>query len=266
MKKQNNPRELPVRDLEKLGLYANGGIALSADNVDALYAGRRTDMLDLTDIELGGLKFRHLNVKLSVLRKSSGEVILQLHPIYKGPQLHPLLSEKQTQQLISGEQNVIAIDAVITDKKTKRVLIAYDPHVKEFVTLDPSKVEVPLMVNGFLLSAYQKDDFRNGKVVHLENGIDIQYSATESKGILSNSKRLMLTAERDGHTVNIAYRGLENIHGSILGQTEGFSKNYNELVTKSIISDKNLHESEASIRENSRNNLDETRYDPDVSY
>ena len=64
--------------------------------------------------------------------------------------------------------------AAITDKKIKRVLIAYDPELKEFVTFDPSKVEVPFMIKGTLLSSYQKDDFQNGKVVHLESGIDIQ--------------------------------------------------------------------------------------------
>jgi len=266
MKNQQNNHELPIHDLEKLGLYSGGGIGLSADNVDALYAGRRTDMLELADIEIGGLKFRHLNVKLSVLRKSSGEVKLQLHPIYREPQLHPLLSAQQTEQLMRGEKNVIAIDAIISNKKSKRVLIAYDPQVKEFVTFDPNKVEVPSMINGTLLSAYQKDDFKNGKVVHLENGLDIQYSATHQKGILSSSKRLMLTLEREGRTVNIAYRELENIHGSTTAQTEGFSKDYNALITESITDERDGGEQTASDRHTPSVDAEKNRYDPGVSY
>ena len=102
MKYPINENEMPLNELEKLGLYKDGGFSISPENIDALLAGRRTDMLSMAGLNIDGFAIRGLDAKLSLSRNTDGTVQLNIHPIYREPQWHPLLSDDEEKALIAG--------------------------------------------------------------------------------------------------------------------------------------------------------------------
>jgi len=227
--------ELPVKELEKLGLYQNGQMNLSSEDLDALLAGRRTDMRSMVHLKMDGFAIRQLDAKLSLSRNEDGSVGLNLHPIYKEARLHPLLSEEEGRELQAGKLHAVQKVVEQADKKLTNLIIEYDEQTKEFVAYHPYQVEVPLKVNGETLSDKQKNEFQNGGVVELSDGTRIQHSATDSKGIRADRKALILSVLLDGGISYLVFRGVRNLSGSNDEQKEGHSKGYNEALADSMV-------------------------------
>ena len=69
-------KELPIAELEKLGLYKDGALTLKDNDIAALLAGRRTDLHSLHNLEMDGFKINQLDAKLSLMRGEDGKVAL----------------------------------------------------------------------------------------------------------------------------------------------------------------------------------------------
>src|ERR1700744_960417 len=100
--------ELPKQEMESLGLIdKTGNYTLSPEDVEALLAGRRTNLTSLKNLDASGLKIEQLDAKLSLDRKPDGKVGFKLHPIYKQPLIPPLLDDEEAQALISGKRQTV---------------------------------------------------------------------------------------------------------------------------------------------------------------
>jgi len=238
MKYPINETEMPLNELEKLGLYKNGGFSISPENIDALLAGRTTDMLSMAGLNIDGFAIRQLDAKLSLNRNPDGTVQLNIHPIYREPQWHPLLSDDEEKALIAGEKQVVIKEQDLDGNKKKKIIIEYDDLTREFVAYEPDEVQVPIRVNGEELSEKQQEAFRNGEVVELKDGTKIQHSATDNKGIRSDRKRLILSVLLDGGISYLVFRGINNLKGSFEPQTKGYSEGYNRALTDMMMVDK----------------------------
>lgn len=222
--------ELPIKELEKLGLYHSGKLKMASDNLDALLAGRRTDMLSMENLQLDGFTIRQLDAKLSLVRNEKGKVELNLHPIYKQAISHPLLSEEEIRDLQSGKLQSVQKAYEQADKKIGLLVIEYDEQTKEFIVCRPDHVEVPLKVNGEALSEKQKKSFRNGELVELNDGTRFQHSATDNKGVRSDTKHLILSVLLDGGISYLQFKGVRNLVGSSDKQKEEFTKGYDKAL------------------------------------
>lgn len=242
MKHSIKENEMPLKELEKLGLYKDGGLSISPENIDALLAGRRTDMLSMSGLNIDGFAIRRLDAKLSISRNADGHVQLNIHPIYRESQRHPVLTDEEEKALISGERHVVSKEQQIDSNRKKKIAIEYDDLTREFIAYEPDQVQAPIKVNGETLSEKQQEDFRNGNVVELEDGTKIQQSATDNKGIRSDRKRLILSVLLDGGISYLVFRGISNLKGRVTPQDEGFSKGYNQAVTDMMLSEKQQKE------------------------
>jgi len=227
-------KELPIVELEKLGLYKDGALTLQDSDIAALLAGRRTELRSLYDLEMDGFKMRQLDAKLSLLREEDGKVALKIHPIYNEVQLHPLLDEKETKQLLAGKLD--SVSKTIDDRGVERkLLIEYDEQTKEFVSYYPYQVEVPFKVNGEMLNEKQKRAFQHGEVVELSDGTRLRHSATDNKGIKSDAKRLIFSVLFDGGLSYLVMRGLRHLAANGDLQKEGYTKGYNQALADMMV-------------------------------
>src|SRR5690606_16549628 len=90
MENQFRESDIPLGDLRKLGLMKNGKPDLSKEDIDALLAGHRTDLITLHDIHGDGIHIQKMDAKLSLQRDANGHMSLQLHPIYRDVKKHPM--------------------------------------------------------------------------------------------------------------------------------------------------------------------------------
>lgn len=259
MKYPIKENEMPLKELEKLGLYKDGGFSISPENIDALLAGRRTDMLSMSGLNIDGFSIRQLDAKLSISKDLDGNVQLNIHPIYREPQWHPLLTEDEEKALISGEKQVVGKEQQIDGNKKKKIIIEYDDLTREFVAYESDQVQAPIKVNGETLSEKQQEAFRNGDVVELEDGTKIQHSATDNKGVRSDRKRLILSVLLDGGISYLVFRGIKNLKGRFEPQDEGFSKGYNQALADMMLSDKKERGNEKTVHDLVQN-LRETQH------
>lgn len=224
--------ELPRQEMENLGLIdKTGNYILSPDDVEALLAGRRTNLMALKELDAGGFKIEHLDAKLSLDRRSDGQVGFKLHPIYKQPLIPPLLDEDEAQALISGKRQTI--DKIIPGPRKKEIVFEYDPDTREFISYDPGQVIAPDKINGYKLKDWQKDDFQKGFTVRLPDGTELQHRVTDPKGIRADRVALILSVLLDGGISYLLLRGLRHLLNSDKQQadeqTPAFKKAYAEM-------------------------------------
>ena len=230
-------RLLPIQDLKKIGLSSQHEILLSVENIQALLAGRRTDILCIPSIDLENISINKLHAKLSLYQDQRGSIRLLIHPIYKTPQIHPLLSPSEAQSLISGQQHTLKKMHAYSQQEIKEIHFEYDPETKEFISYDASKLPDIIQVNGMALSAQQQQDFKAGLLITLADGTQIQHSASDSRGVLSSSKRLIVYYQMQGESVQLIFTDLKNLRGASAAQSDGLSPSYQQTLEKIIQQD-----------------------------
>lgn len=205
--------ELPMDDLETIGLAAGGQLLLNAEDLQALLSGRRTGMLQMHDLEAENIKIKSIDAKLSVRRNPEGNAELMIHPVYRKPVTPDFLEDFEASQLEKGE--LPSLLKITKDNKgnTKEVLVEYDKDTREFIVSDTEKIQAPDMVNGEFLTAAQKENYRKGKEVKIPDGTRFNYTATDSNGIRANKIALIASLLIDGGLTYIAYRALNMIFG-----------------------------------------------------
>jgi hypothetical protein len=227
-------QELPVNDLERIGLAKDGTIKMDEDDLKALLSGRRTDMLRLENLFSDGLHIPMLDAKLSLKRNPLGEIELMVHPIYREAEYPTYLTDTEAEKLEKGE--LPNIEKMIFDDEgnPKDVLIEFDRDTNEFIITDTDNVLSPDQVNGERLTAEQKERYRKGKEVQLEDATTFQFSATDKNGIRSDKLHLMLSILFDGGLTYALYKGLNALHGQKENKEKAgdFSKGYYQDLEK----------------------------------
>lgn len=201
-------KDLPVRDLETIGLAAGGQLLLNVDDLKALLSGRRTGLLELHDLEAENVKIKSLQAKLSLRVNAQGTTDLLIHPIYHRAVTPEFLNDSEAQKLQKGEIASL-LKATEDDRGRKtEMLIEYDPETREFMVSDTEKVLAPDMVNGEFLTAAQKAEYRKGREVQIADGTRFNYSGTDRQGIRSDRLALIASVFIDGGLSYMLYKGM----------------------------------------------------------
>jgi len=206
-----NEEALPLSDLMKLGLADESGQKLDKDDLALLLSGRRTQMLRLENLVSDGLRIRQLDAKLSLKPNAEGSLDLLVHPIYKQAQDLSFLTGTESEKLEKG--TVPNIEKTIFDDEgnLKDVIIEFDKETNEFIVTDEARILAPDRINGQYLSLDQKERYRKGKEVELEDGTKVQFSATDKNGVRSNKLMFIASMLMDGGLSFVLYKGLSHL-------------------------------------------------------
>jgi len=201
-------QEIPLLELEKIGLTKNGRLNLHEEDIRALLSGNRTGMLRLENLVADGVHIEALDAKLSLKQTEDGKLDLLVHPIYRRPESPSFLTDSEAEKLKKGE--VANIEHFLFDEegKPKDLLIEFDKDTNEFIITDTAKILVPDMINSEYLSLEQKERYRKGKTVELADGTAFQYTATDRHGIRSNKLALIASLLVDGGLSYVVHKGL----------------------------------------------------------
>ena len=209
-----NIKDIPMEDLEKIGLAKNGIVMLERDDVAALLSGRRTDMLRLENLNSDGLHIPVLDAKLSLKPDADGKLQLLLHPIYREPEVPSFLTDTQAEMLEKGEAVNVQKQIFDDDGNAKEVLIEFDRDTNEFIITDTERIQAPDEVNGVPLTEEQKEKYRKGKEVKVDHdGTTLQYSGTEKQGMRSDRLALIASILIDGGVSYVVYKALHALLG-----------------------------------------------------
>jgi hypothetical protein len=207
-------QELPMEELQQIGLAEGQKLRLDHDDLDALLAGRRTDMLRLEALVLDDMKIEQLDAKLSLERKEDGTVGLLLHPIRREPVAPEYLTRDEAEGLEKGETVNVLKKIYDGEGHQRDVLVEFDRDTNEFVVSDTKNIEAPEEINGVPLTAEQKEKFRKGKEVKVdEDGTAIQYAATEKQGMRSDKLHLVASIVIDGGISYVLYKTMHALWG-----------------------------------------------------
>jgi hypothetical protein len=205
--------ELPIEKLKKLGLYEHGKFKIKEEDITALLAGRKTDLLRINNLKSEGWMIENVDAKLSLIKEPDGSVGIKITPIYKNAIDHHLLTEDESKRLKNGEDYCI-YKTVGKGPNKKMLVIEYDQDTREFVSYDPKNVVVPHQINNQTLSKKQMEDLRNGKIIELSDGTKIQHRASESRGLISDKAALILSVMVDGGLSYLLVTGIRNLLNS----------------------------------------------------
>jgi hypothetical protein len=87
--------EIPVKDLQALGLHDGSKLLLDGKNKETLLGGGLTSFVHLQNLKIEGAENTSLDAKLSLRRKADGSAGLFVHPIYREKMAHPALSPEE---------------------------------------------------------------------------------------------------------------------------------------------------------------------------
>ena len=189
---------MPVEDFKKIGLMSNDTLNLTKEDLKELSAGRKSGLLDLTNLEHEGIQIERLKAKISLQENKDGSLSVVLHPIYKNPQKHSLLNEKEMDSLITGEKANIVKSYLDEKGKNHKMLIEYDKDTKEFVSMNTNRILVPEKINNEPLTPAQKAKYKEGEAITMPDGTMLQPSPTAKNGVRSNNTFLVLSILIDG--------------------------------------------------------------------
>jgi hypothetical protein len=206
-------KDLPVSELENIGLASGGQLLLNVDDLKALLSGRRTSLMQLKNLEADGIQIKAMDAKISLRTNREGKTDLLIHPVYRKPATPDFLDDNEATQLEEGE--VAHFLKTTTDDKgnKKELLVEFDAETREFIVSDTEKIMAPDMVNSEFLTPAQKENYRKGKEVELADKTSFSYSGTDIHGIRSNRLALVASILVDGGLSYMIYKGLNAAFG-----------------------------------------------------
>ncbi|MFV0591548.1 MAG: DUF4099 domain-containing protein [Draconibacterium sp.] len=123
--------EIPVDDMQALGLHDGKDLKLEKNQLDNLLSGNITQFVQLNNIKIENDNKVSLDAKLSLRRKPDGSTGLFIHPIYKDLKQHPDLSPEENQAYARGgvhSKNVAAYGKILSYGEAP---FEFDPENKE---------------------------------------------------------------------------------------------------------------------------------------
>ncbi|WP_114941279.1 DUF4099 domain-containing protein [Mucilaginibacter endophyticus] len=230
LRQQFKQEELPMEQLQQLGLADWNVLHIDDDDLAALLAGRRTDMLRLENLEQQGLRIPALDAKLSLRRNENGGVELLAHPIYKFAEAPEYLTDTEIESLEKGDTLNLVKTITGDDGNKREVLVEFDKETNEFVTVETGKINPPEEINGIPLTPQQKKDYRKGREVETQDGTTIQYSAKDKRAIRADRLALIASVLSDGGVSYLLFKGLNALFNKEQHQEPG--RNFHKAVEK----------------------------------
>src|SRR5579872_448704 len=212
--------DIPVKELETIGLAVNGQPLLNENDLKALLSVRRTGLLNLQNLEAENIRIKSLDAKISLHPNDQGKLDLLIHPIYRKPATPDFLDDYEAKQLEKGEVPNLLKTTVDKKGNRKEILVEYDRDTREFIVSDTEKILAPDMVNNEYLTAAQKENYRKGREVTLPDRTVMQYSGTDVNGIRSNKLALVASILVDGGLSYMVYKGLNALFNKEKDQKE----------------------------------------------
>jgi len=204
--------DLPMEDLETIGLASRGQLLLNEEDLTALMSGRRTGMQHLKDLEAENIRIAAIDAKISLSRDTQGKIELLIHPIYKRPVIPDFLDAGEARELEKGEVHML-FKKVKDGNAEREYLVEFDEDTREFIVSDTEKITAPDMVNSEFLTAAQKENYKKGKEVKLADGTTFQYAGKDVNGVRSDRLMLIASILMDGGLSYLAFRGLKALVG-----------------------------------------------------
>jgi len=167
----------------------------------------------------------NLDAKLSLQRNERGGLDLLIHPVYREMMTPAYVTDEEAEKLSTGELS--ALDKVVEVNGIKKeVVIEFDQDTQEFVITDTERILAPDLVNNEKLTPEQKQRFKKGKEVELQDGTKFRFSATASEGMRSNRLHLIASLIVDGGLSYVLYKGLKAMSKKEPKVSEDYSRGY----------------------------------------
>lgn len=208
-------KNLPFNDFLIIGLVRQGNIIIGSDDKAALLAGRRTQLLLLNNLDFAGMRIASLYVKLSLADVGNHQLNIIFHPQNLESTRPNYLTSAEQAYLESGRTK--SIEKWLPDEKgeDKWMLIEFDYETKEFIRTPKRRIVPPDAINGFSITQEQKIAYMKGQIVQVADGTNVQYTATNEKGIRANHLEAVLSRNTESGIVYTAFsdiRTLTNYH------------------------------------------------------
>jgi hypothetical protein len=107
--------------------------------------------------------------KLSLSKAPDGKISLRFHPLNDAPKNAFNLTKEEAEFLRKNETNFIDKRIRTEDGTVKDVKISLDPITNEYVGFNRNTIRAPEQINNTILSEKQKEDFRDGKTITVDN-------------------------------------------------------------------------------------------------
>lgn len=219
---------LPMNDLKIFGIYKDGQFTIPEEQITALKNGKMTDVVELKNLKGKDLEIESLPARLSIVKGEDGLPALRIDPVYREPNTHPKLSMEERQQLIRSELANLKKSYVDNNGNVQTEIIEYDADTRQFMSYNPRAVKAPESVNGQALTSGQKQKFREGEVVGLDDGTEFQLNTGSKNGLRSNRSGLVLSVILDGGISYLLITGLTRMLGKKSEVEQSYSKGYQD--------------------------------------
>ena len=161
--------EIPYREFEMLGLSKKDVLSFPPRTLNALLSGNRTSLIRFNYVSLGTSDNKlTLDGKLSLRKTFDGKVHLNFHPVNKTPKNAFDLTLKEVAHLEKNEANFVDKKIRGEDGKLKDVKICLDKLTNEYVAINRETIKAPEQINNTVLTEKQKEDFKEGKTIKVE--------------------------------------------------------------------------------------------------
>ena len=162
--------ELPYNEFSILGLSKKDVLSFPPRTLNALLSGNRTSLIRFNQVPLGITdNMVSLNGKLSLSRTPDGKISLRFHPVNDISKNAFNLTKEEAEFLRKKETNFIDKKIRTEDGMVKDVKICLDPITNEYVGINRNTIKAPEQINNTMLSEKQKEDFRDGKTISVDN-------------------------------------------------------------------------------------------------
>src|SRR3954468_23380353 len=162
--------ELPYKEFSMLGLSKKDVLSFPPRTLNALLSGNRTSLIRFNQVPLGITDNKvSLNGKLSLSKAPDGKISLRFHPVNDVPKNAFNLTKEETEFLRKNETNFIDKKIRTEDGTVKDVKISLDPITNEYVGISRNTIRAPEQINNTILSEKQKEEFRDGKTITVDN-------------------------------------------------------------------------------------------------
>lgn len=200
--------DIPYAELERMGIYKKNIYSLNKENLEALFAGKRTELLPISGIDDKGEEFA-FNAKISLYHKENGQVGINIHPIRPTINNEYDLKGKDLQKLQAGE-------LIMKTLNGEKYLIQLDKETNELLKVRSRDIVIPNVIKDISLNNTEREALRQGKEISIgkEKDLVIQLDLNNPRGIAFKEdmeKKQAIEYDRiNPHTIGVLHTDQNN--------------------------------------------------------
>lgn len=209
-----NEKEKPNYFIE---LGKHDGTSKTIWGVDLERALQESSFLKGDKVQLNNLGSKKVEVDAAV-RDENGKIT----------SFEKKMVDRNTWEVV--EPRPVARNQVGQNGFEKSHVIEYDPQTRQFMDYDPQKLKVPEQINGETLSQEKKKKLKEGEVITLSDGTQVQIRTSDKKGLRSNRGFLVLSILMDGGLSYLLVTGIARLLGIKSKEDKSYSRGYVEAL------------------------------------